>query len=206
MDPEVESSLDDKYSVTSVVTKVLWYSLCLIWIKGGASRRSDGGCTWWVVGGVGGRLLCGYGFMNAIMLWYLDGIFLGRVNGCKLGASDGDFQENIIWTPAGWFGKGLGQRFWMGVKSGRQMVFSSENFNWTPAGWYERSFCRKFPMGPSWMMCTNLWSEFSNGPRMGYLEWVSVGNCDGEVLEWSNGVFVGRSAKRCLLVHQTGPG
>ena len=30
-----------------------------------------------------------------------DGIFLGRVNGCELRASDGDFLGNIEWTPAG---------------------------------------------------------------------------------------------------------
>ena len=43
--PKVGSSLDDKYSVTCVATKVARYIPCVIWISGGASVRSDYGCT-----------------------------------------------------------------------------------------------------------------------------------------------------------------
>ena len=45
LDLEVESSLDEEYSVTCVATKVVWYIPCVRWIRGGDSGRSYGGCT-----------------------------------------------------------------------------------------------------------------------------------------------------------------
>ena len=56
------------------------------------------------------------------------------------------------------------------------------------------------------MMGTDSWLEFFNGPRLGGFGGFLVVNYDGEVLRRSGGFFVGRSAKGCLLVHQTGPG
>ena len=53
------SSLDDKYSVTRVATEVAWYNPCVMWSRGGASGRSDGGILEWVVGWV-----CGRGFVK----------------------------------------------------------------------------------------------------------------------------------------------
>ena len=58
LDLEVGSSLDDKYSVTCVATKVAWYIPCVIWSRGRASGRSDGGILEWVV-----CWLCGRGFV-----------------------------------------------------------------------------------------------------------------------------------------------
>ena len=56
------------------------------------------------------------------------------------------------------------------------------------------------------MMGTNFWLEILNGPWLGDFEGVLVGNCDDEVPGYSDGFLVGRSAKGCLFVHQTGPG
>ena len=61
-------------------------------------------------------------------------------------------------------------------------------------------------MDPSLVMGTNLWLEILNGPQLGDFEGVLVGNCNDEVLRQSYGFLVGRSAKVCLSVHQTGPG
>ena len=36
-----------------------------------------------------GRAFCGYVFVKGVLLGYLDGIVLGRVNGCELWASYG---------------------------------------------------------------------------------------------------------------------
>ena len=36
-----------------------------------------------------------------MLLGYLDGNFMGRVNGCELAASDGVFLEIFEWTSAG---------------------------------------------------------------------------------------------------------
>ena len=52
-------SLDDKYSVTCGSTKVVWYSLCMIWSKGGASGSSIGLGINCVVCWVCGREFCG---------------------------------------------------------------------------------------------------------------------------------------------------
>ena len=49
------------------------------------SGRSVDGCKVWVVGWVCGRGFCGYGFVEGVLLRYLDGVFLRRVNGCELG-------------------------------------------------------------------------------------------------------------------------
>ena len=84
-----------------MATKVDWYSLCVIWSRGGMSGRSDGGCKVWVVGWVYGRGFCGCIFVKCVFLGYLDGIFLGQVNGCELGASDGFFLGNFKWTLSG---------------------------------------------------------------------------------------------------------
>ena len=61
-------------------------------------------------------------------------------------------------------------------------------------------------MGPSWVMCTYSWLKILNGPRLGNLELVLVGNYDDKVIGQSDGGLVGRSEKGYLLVHQTGPG
>ena len=53
------SILDNEYSLTRVATEVAWYSLCVIWSKGGASGRSDVGRLEWLVGWV-----CGRGFVG----------------------------------------------------------------------------------------------------------------------------------------------
>ena len=37
---------------------------------------------------------------NGSLLGYSNGILLGRVNVCELGASDGDFLGNLKWTLA----------------------------------------------------------------------------------------------------------
>ena len=58
----MRSSLDDEYSVTCVATKVAWYIPCVIWSRGGASGRSDGGRLEWVVGWVYGRGFVGIEF------------------------------------------------------------------------------------------------------------------------------------------------
>ena len=39
-------------------------------------------------------------FLIGPLLGHSDGILLGRVNGCKLGALDGDFLVNVKWTSA----------------------------------------------------------------------------------------------------------
>ena len=62
LEPEVGYSLDDKYSVTCVATEVAWYSPCVMWSRGGASGRSDGGRLEWVVGWVSGRGFVGIDF------------------------------------------------------------------------------------------------------------------------------------------------
>ena len=56
------------------------------------------------------------------------------------------------------------------------------------------------------MMRTDNWMENLNGPWLGDLGLVLVGNSGGAVLRPSDGFFVGQSAKVCLQVHQTGPG
>ena len=61
-------------------------------------------------------------------------------------------------------------------------------------------------MDPSLVMGTNLWLEILNGPQLGDFEGVLVGNCKDEKLGQSYGFLVGRSAKLCLSVHQTGLG
>ena len=43
-----------------------------------------------------GRGFYGYGFLKGVLLRCLDGILLGHVNGCELGASDGFSWE--IWN------------------------------------------------------------------------------------------------------------
>ena len=45
LDPEVGSSLDNKYTVTRVATKAAWDIPCVRLNMGRASGRSDGGCT-----------------------------------------------------------------------------------------------------------------------------------------------------------------
>ena len=45
-------SLDGKYTVTHVATEVAWYIPVLIWIRGGASGRSNGGILERLVGWV----------------------------------------------------------------------------------------------------------------------------------------------------------
>ena len=67
----MRSSLDDEYSVTCVATKVAWYIPCVIWSRGGASVRSDGGCKVWVIGWMYGRGFYGYGFSER----HLTGLF-----------------------------------------------------------------------------------------------------------------------------------
>ena len=39
LEPEVGSSLDVEDSVTRVAANAVWYSPCVIWIRGGASGR-----------------------------------------------------------------------------------------------------------------------------------------------------------------------
>ena len=62
------SSRDDDYSVTRVATEVAWYSPCVMWIRGGASVRSDGGRLEWVVGWVCGRGFVGIESGNGLAL------------------------------------------------------------------------------------------------------------------------------------------
>ena len=56
------SSLDDEYSVTHVATEVASNILFVMWVRGGASGRSDGGRLVWVVGWVCGRGFVGIDF------------------------------------------------------------------------------------------------------------------------------------------------
>ena len=58
-------------------------------------------------------------------------------------------------------------------------------------------------MDPGWMIWKYFWLGLLNGPRLGGLEGLLVGNCYGEALRRSDGVFVGRSEKGCRSVHQT---
>ena len=52
LDPEGGSSIDGEYSVTCVAPVMAWYSVCVMWSRGGASGMSDGGRLKWVVGWV----------------------------------------------------------------------------------------------------------------------------------------------------------
>ena len=101
LDLEVESRIDDGYSIARVITKMDWYSSSVRWSRGGASGSSGDGCKVRVVSWVCGRGFCGYNFVKGVTLGYLDGIFLGQLNGCELGASDGVFLRKFEWTPAG---------------------------------------------------------------------------------------------------------
>ena len=124
IDLEVVSRLYDKYNMTCVATKVAWYIPCVRLSRGWASGRIASGCKGWVVGWVCGRGLCEYGFLKDTLLGYLDGKFLGQVNGCGLGKSDifcwevlngprlGDSERVLVknswWTLARWFGRIFG--------------------------------------------------------------------------------------------------
>ena len=44
--------------------------------------------------------LYGYVFLIDILLGYSDGIMMGRVNGCEIGASYKDFLGNVEWNLA----------------------------------------------------------------------------------------------------------
>ena len=66
LDPEVGSSLDDKYSVTRVASKAACYIPCVRWGRGGASARSVGGRIGWVVGLACGRGFSGYVFVKVL--------------------------------------------------------------------------------------------------------------------------------------------
>ena len=68
-------------------------------------------------------------FLNGMLLGYSDGIFLGWMNGCELGASYGGLLRNFKCTPAGRFGRSFGHKFQIGVNSGRQMNFPWEISN-----------------------------------------------------------------------------
>ena len=46
----------------------------------------------------------------SLLLGYSDGILLGRVNGCSLGAADVDFLGNVEYTPAWCYGRVFGQK------------------------------------------------------------------------------------------------
>ena len=92
------SSLDAKYSVAHMATKMDWYTPCMIWSRGGSSIRSVCGAKGWEVDWVCGRGVRVYVFEKGVSLGYLDGVFLGWVNGCELGASDGVFLGNFEWT------------------------------------------------------------------------------------------------------------
>ena len=56
------------------------------------------------------------------------------------------------------------------------------------------------------MIRKDLGLDILNGPRLGGLEGIFVGKCDGEVLGRLYGVFVGRLAKGFCWFHQAGPG
>ena len=71
-------------------------------------------------------------FFIGFLLGYPDGILLGRVNRCELGASDGDSLRNVELAPDWLYGRGLGLKVRMGVNSGCQIKCSWEIFNWTP--------------------------------------------------------------------------
>ena len=45
------------------------------------------------------KRVCGYSFLNVILLGYSDVIILGWVNGCELRASDGDFLGGFQMDP-----------------------------------------------------------------------------------------------------------
>ena len=81
-----------------MATNVDWYCLCVICSRGGMSGRIDGGFRVWVLGWVYGRGFCGCVFVKCVLLGYLDGIFLGQVNGCGLRVSVGVFLGNFEWT------------------------------------------------------------------------------------------------------------
>ena len=150
----------------------------------------------WHVGCVEGGSV-GMFFLIGLLIWHSNGIRLGWVNGCEIGASDGDFLGNVEWTPSWWSGRGLGQKFWMGVNSGHQMNFSLDFFNWTPTRWCRRSLGQKFQMDPRLVMGTNF--------LVGNFEWTIL---KGFWLETvmvrvgrSDRFCVRRSAKGCLSVH-----
>ena len=79
------SRFNDEYSVTPVVAKVAWYSLCMRCSRSVESGRIVGGGKGLVVVWVCGRGFCGCGFLKGVLLGYWDGIFLGWVNGCEFG-------------------------------------------------------------------------------------------------------------------------
>ena len=50
LEPEVISSLDEKYSVTCVTSMGVWYSSFMIWSGGVVCESNYGGGEVWVVG------------------------------------------------------------------------------------------------------------------------------------------------------------
>ena len=68
---------------------------------GGTSGMNVCGGKRWLLYWVFGRGLCGFGFVKCVFLGYIDGMFLVRVNGCKLWSSDGVLLGKFEWTPNG---------------------------------------------------------------------------------------------------------
>ena len=94
------SSLDGKYSVTPVASKVACNSPCMLLSRGGVSVSSAGGSKVWLVGLGCGRVFSGYGFVKGVWLGSCDVILLCGLNGWEFGASDGIFLENFVSTLA----------------------------------------------------------------------------------------------------------
>ena len=87
-------------------------------------------------------------FLIGFLLGYPDGIILGRVNRCELGASDGDSLRNVELAP--------GLVIWKGTWS--------KGLNGCELGVSDKVLLGNFQLDPDSVIWKDFWSEIPDGP------------------------------------------